>query len=318
MSSTKYKRFNPLKNKVVYISLNTRALGDTLAWFPYIEEFRLKHGCFVRCLFKNSEFIDLFKNNYPSIEFLGKEYIGGNKKEKLDYFKLPLEAHNSIAYNVGFNWNDVRKQIPLQKVASDTLGLIYKERRPKIVYDKLPPPVDGKYVCIAVHSTGGQLKYWNYPSGWEIVVRHLRHKGYKVLVIDLNEEQNYDGYENIIPSNAMNRTGRIPLKVRASDLHNCSFFIGTGSGLAWLAWAVGKPVIMVHGMTEDWYEFQNKCVHVQNKEVCHGCWHNHKLDLRDWSACPEHRATERMFECTKMITPPMVFKAINKVENEYL
>ena len=116
----------------------------------------------------------------------------------------------------------------------------------------------------------------------------------------------------------MNRTGRIHLKVRASDLYNCSFFIGTGSGLAWLAWAVGKPVIMIHGMTEDWYEFQNKCVHVQNKEVCHGCWHNHKLDLRDWSACPEHRATERMFECTKKITPPMVFKAIDKVEKEYL
>ena len=48
--------------------------------------------------------------------------------------------------------------------------------------DKLPPPVDDKYVCIAVHSTGGQLKYWNYPNGWEIVVRHLRHKGYKVML----------------------------------------------------------------------------------------------------------------------------------------
>ena len=109
MSSKKYKTFNPIKNKVVYISLNTRALGDTLAWFPYVEECRLKYGCFVRCLFKNSEYIELFKNNYPSIEFLDKEYLGGNKKEKLDYFKLPLEAHNSVSYNIGFNWNDVTK-----------------------------------------------------------------------------------------------------------------------------------------------------------------------------------------------------------------
>ena len=126
--------------------------------------------------------------------------------------------NNSISYNIGFNWDDVRKQIPLQKVASDILGLPYQERRPRIVYDRIEPPVLDKYVCIAVHSTGGQLKYWNYSKGWEIVVKYLRHKGYKVLAIDLNEEQNYDGYENIIPSNAMNRTGRIPLKVRASHL----------------------------------------------------------------------------------------------------
>ena len=69
MSSKNYKTYNPIKNKVVYVSLNTRALGDTLAWFPYVEEFRIKHGCFVRCLFKNSEYISLFKDNYPSIEF---------------------------------------------------------------------------------------------------------------------------------------------------------------------------------------------------------------------------------------------------------
>jgi autotransporter strand-loop-strand O-heptosyltransferase len=32
-------------NKRVYIALSSKALGDTLAWFPYFEEFQKVHNC---------------------------------------------------------------------------------------------------------------------------------------------------------------------------------------------------------------------------------------------------------------------------------
>ena len=37
------------KGKRVYIHLDSSALGDTLAWFPYVDEFRKKHDCHVIC-----------------------------------------------------------------------------------------------------------------------------------------------------------------------------------------------------------------------------------------------------------------------------
>ena len=85
--------------------------------------------------------------------------------------------------------------------------------------------------------------------------------------------------------------------------------------MSWLAWAVNKWVIMIHGMTKPWFEFQHKCIHVHNDKVCNGCWHRDEtLNLKgDWSVCPDHKGTDREFECSKEIDPPMVFSAIDKV-----
>ena len=35
-------------NKRVYIALDSKALGDTLAWFPYVEEFGKIHNCKIK------------------------------------------------------------------------------------------------------------------------------------------------------------------------------------------------------------------------------------------------------------------------------
>ena len=100
-----------------------------------------------------------------------------------------------------------------------------------------------------------------------------------------------------------------------SNIKHSEFFIGLGSGLSWLSWALNKWVIMIHGFTKPWYEFQDKCVHVHNDKVCTGCWHvDYVLNLKeDWEMCPEHKGTDRHFECSKEIDPPMVFGAIDKV-----
>jgi hypothetical protein len=35
--------------------------------------------------------------------------------------------------------------------------------------------------------------------------------------------------------------------------------------------------------------------------------------ISGWNVCPDHKGTEREFECSKEIDPPMVFSAIDKV-----
>jgi autotransporter strand-loop-strand O-heptosyltransferase len=37
------------KGRRIYIHLDSGAIGDTLAWFPYLEEFRKKHDCQLVC-----------------------------------------------------------------------------------------------------------------------------------------------------------------------------------------------------------------------------------------------------------------------------
>ena len=55
------------ENKRIYVALDSKALGDSLAWFPYVEEFRKKHKCkMIVSTFMN----DMFKEQYPEIEFV--------------------------------------------------------------------------------------------------------------------------------------------------------------------------------------------------------------------------------------------------------
>ncbi len=139
-----------LQDKRVYIALDSKSLGDTLAWIPYVEEFRKKHSCKVIC---STFWNDMFISEYPEIEFT----------------KPGDTVHNLIAmYVIGLfytgNQFDTNKHpinpitVSLQQIASDILGLSHKEVRPKIKQ----PTVDNtesKLVTIATHSTA-QSKYW--------------------------------------------------------------------------------------------------------------------------------------------------------------
>ena len=73
---------------------------------------------------------------------------------------------------------------------------------------------------------------------------------------------------------------------------------------------------MIHGMTKPFFEFQHNCIHVHNSDVCNGCWHRDEtLNLKgDWNICPDHKGTNRMFECSKNITPEKVYDAIEEVK----
>ena len=51
----------------VFVAIESSALGDSLAWFPHILEFKEKNRCkVIVCTFKN----DLYRDLYPELEFV--------------------------------------------------------------------------------------------------------------------------------------------------------------------------------------------------------------------------------------------------------
>jgi autotransporter strand-loop-strand O-heptosyltransferase len=297
-------KFNA-KDKRVYIHFASKALGDTIAWFPFAEEFRKKHQCeLIVSTFHN----DMFEENYPNIKFItpGEEqfdlyamYEVGwhyNEDEKIDYNK---------------NISDFRKH-GLQRCSSEILGVNQSEIKPKLTFKNTGSTIEGKYVVIAPHGSA-HAKYWNYKGGWQAVVDYLNSKGYKVVMItqELLGDKWHDSKLGGTLTGVIDKTGDYPLSERANDLLNAKAFIGIGSGLSWVAWALKTPVVMISGFSEAYSEFKD-CERISSpKNKCSGCFNRVRLDAGDWEWCPDHKGTDRMFECTKSIKPDIVIAAIN-------
>lgn len=292
--------FNP-EGKRFLISFESKSLGDTLAWFPYVDKFQREKKCEIIC----STFINkLLINQYPNIQFVepgstvddlyGLYYLGiFYDKDEIDYSKHP---------------SDPRKE-PLAKIASDIFGFEeYEEIVPKIQMFKENEISKIKQVAIAIHSTA-QSKYWNNPKGWQQVVDYLNDKGYTVRLLS-QEEDGYMGNPN--PKGVkQHRKGPITNVIKV--LQESELFIGISGGLSWLAWAVGTPAILISGLSERTLEPINGIHRVINENVCHGCWSKFKFDPGNWNWCPEHQGTPREFECSKSITPEMVIKEIDDI-----
>lgn len=287
-----------LYGKKILVSIDSSSLGDTLAWLPVINKMRDK--------FNADMFVSTFWNHlvvhfFPNLRFVNPGYRDPN-----------------MAATIGVGWyeeadSNLHKRDPrsisLQQVAGDILGIPVEE-------DILPPqlpvtvlssnrPIEKKYVCLAMESTANS-KHWHYPGGWQKIVDILKERGYEVVVIQ-SQECNLSG--------VINKSGEIDIMDRAIDLHHCDFFIGIGSGLSWLAWALQKPVVMISGFSMPFCEFSSKNYRVINTNVCHGCFNDtrHKFDRGDWNWCPRLKNTERMFECSTKITPDQVIQKVNEL-----
>ena len=295
-------KFN-LKNKKVLVEYESFSLGDQLAWMPIIEQFRKKHECdlYVKLPLKN-----IFESKYPEIKFVN------NNKYVSDVFatyKLGFYVDENGTNNDRCK-SDPRKQ-PLQKIASDYLGLPYEPELPLIDFKVKERPLKKRYVTIATQSTC-QAKYWNNKGGWEKVVEYLKSKNFEVICIDKHKVfGNGKDCVNNMPSNALDYTGDKPLEDRMNQIYHSEFFIGLPSGLSWLAWAVKKPVVLISGFSYPYTEFETP-YRVQNHSVCTGCWNDSLFDKGDWKWCPKSDKREE-FECTKQITPKMVIDVIDQL-----
>ena len=231
---------------------------------------------------------------------------------------MKFVSHNEIvdhyaSYKIGWfgDWTDKNlnpddpREIPLQQTASGILGLEHQEIRPRLDKKDRPRNIEEKYICISIASTAG-LKHWQNESGWQQTVDYLNELGYKVVVV----QKEFLGWMDTPSLKNVIHPQAASLDEAASWVQHCEFFIGLGSGVSWLAWALNKKVILISGFSKEFAEFETP-YRVQNLEVCNGCWNdaNHKFDKGDWNWCPK----DKNFECSKSITFEMVKEKIDQI-----
>ena len=279
------QRFNP-SGKRVFVALESKSIGDTLAWFPQVERFRKKWRCEVVCsTFWNEEFYE----NYPDIQLVPPGSIVEN-----------LYA----MFTVGWYWDGEGpsmqhhprdfKTLPLAQTCSDILGMEYIQTKAILTVNEITKK---KRVGIGLHSTA-QTKYWNNPTGWQEVTNFFKKMGYEVLVLS-NEGDGYMG-NNYPEGTESLQPGEFESLKEA--MMSCEIFIGIGSGLSWLAWTLGIPTVLISGFSRPESEFEgDDVIRIFNENVCNGCYNRYKFNAGDWNWCPDHSGTERQFECTKSI-----------------
>lgn len=293
-------------DREILVQFPVGTLGDPIGWFPYAVKFQEQHKCRLTCGM-GGHIISLFRAAYPQIRFLPHEEI---KTER--YY---------ATYSLGLFFDDKQlvyqpcdfRHVGLHRTAGYILGVDPTEIAPRIVLDDETRPIPDPYVCIAVQSTT-QSKYWNNPVGWREIVAFLKQSGYRVICIDQRATHGQGLIWNHIPNGAEDETGERSLQERARWLKHADFFIGLSSGLSWLSWVVGTPVVMISGFTHPTNEF-NTPYRVINYHACNSCWNDpaHRFDHKDYFYCPRHKDTPRQFECTRLITVDQVKATIQRI-----
>lgn len=110
-----------ITGKRALIVFDSCALGDTIAWIPYVEEFRKKYECKITlaCFWD-----ELFSSKYPEITFIP--------------INSPIPMDTYVQYIINWQAGDLQhnpvdvRTLPLQQVATNVLGLEYVEMRPEI------------------------------------------------------------------------------------------------------------------------------------------------------------------------------------------
>lgn len=293
-----------LKDRDVLISFPVGTLGDIIAWFHSAEVFRQKHACRLECVLAK-ELIPLFREQYPEIELTSPE----EKRRFTPYatFRIGLFFKgNTTCQPVDFRY------VGFHHNAAYILGILPQEHPPRLNLNA-PRQIAEPYVCIGVQSTT-QAKHWNNGTGWTEVVTRLKELGYRVLCIDRQAHGGEGFVWNHIPWGAEDYTGNIPLQKRVDLLRHASFFVGLSSGLSWLAWASGTPVVLISGFSLPASEFPTPW-RVFNPHGCNGCWDDTTVDFdhKDFFWCPRHKGTERQYECSRLITGRQVIGVIDKL-----
>ena len=282
-----------LTNKTVLISIESKSVGDTIAWAPYAIELAKEKSCKVVLSTFHNEWFENFET-YNHIEFIKPgQSVNCDVIYRVGWFRD--ENNGWKNFNLHPNQPNL---IPLQKTATDILGLNFKEVNYGLNIKVKPRNIESKYVVFGPQSTAG-CKEWPIEH-WVFLTNLFKDSGYKVVILSLQE---YNIHETI---NYNNRDW--------NEVFNCLYhadlFIGLSSGLSWVNWALNKKTIMIGGFSETNHEFTNNCIRVTN-DVCIKCWNDPVLvfDSGDWDWCPVYKGTERQHICQKSITPLQVFNS---------
>lgn len=294
------------RGRNIMIQLPRGAVGDTLAWFPYAARFAEQHGANVTVMMRE-DIAELYRDSHPHMSLEDPPADTAYPVEKFYATYYP-----GLYYGDDDNSWQPRdfRQTGLHRNIGYLLGVDPETPPPPLGVPDDGPPIEGPYVCIATLSTM-QAKHWNNPGAWMEVVRYLKASGYRVIDIDRDRISGSGIVWNTIPNGAEDETGARPLAERVRWLRHCSFFIGLSSGLSWLAYACGTPVMMISGFTNPDNEFRTEA-RVWNPIPCNSCWHDSRLrfDTSNYLWCPRHENTPRQFECSRHIGVAQVISAL--------
>jgi len=284
-----------LDNKRVLICLESKSIGDTIAWAPYAVDFAKKHNCkVIFSTFHNNWFKGL--ETYKNIEFIEP----GQSTECYAVYRIGWMKGDSGKWDKFDCYPNHPNSQPLQKTASDILGLEFKELNYGINFIPKSKSTKADYIVIAPESTAG-CKEWPYDS-WVTLSRMLREIGYTVVTLT-SKPYNIKGNLNI-HGKTLNESMDI--------LYNAKFLIGLSSGLSWINWALGKQTVMISGFTQKDHEFQSNNIRIQNEHACNSCWNNinFTFDPGNWDWCPIWEGTDKQHICEKSISPINVFSLL--------
>jgi autotransporter strand-loop-strand O-heptosyltransferase len=284
-----------LNNKRVLISMESKSIGDTIAWAPYVIEFAKKHNCkIIFSSFHNSFFSGL--EQYKNVEFIEPgQFTNCDTIYRLGWFRGEDNKWDKFEM-----YPNTLNLIPLQQTATDILGLEYKELNNGLNYTPSLNQETKKYVVFAPNATSG-CKEWTY-NNWVSLSKLIKDLGYEVITLTQNPYY-IDGVKNIWGetwNNVMNY------------LYYAEAFIGLGSGLSWLNWALGKHTYMINGFAKEGHEFTSNVTRIFNSNVCIFCWNDEvfTFDAGDWDWCPVYQGTSKQHICQKSITPLQVFNEL--------
>jgi len=290
----------------VLVQFPVGTLGDTLGWFPYAVKFQEQHECKLSCAMAEP-LIPLFAKAYPQIRFLTHEEV--------------VAEQFYATYSIGLFFDDEARVhqpcdfrlVGLHRTAGYILGVDPTEVPARIAIEDDRRPIAEPYVCIAAQSST-HSKHWTNPHGWLELIAFLKNCGYRVVCIDQKPVHGTGIVWNYIPHGVEDQTGDRPLLERARWIKHADFFIGLSSGLSWLAWAVGTPVVLISGFTHPTNEFHTP-YRVINYHACNSCWNDVRVrfDHKDFLWCPRHAGTPRQFECTRLITAEAVKDVIRRI-----
>jgi autotransporter strand-loop-strand O-heptosyltransferase len=291
----KFRHKLHLEGQTVLISLGSKALGDTIAWMPYVEEFRKKHKCEVHC---SSWWNQIF--DYPEIHFTKP----GDTIENV-YASYDVGCFDKQPDKNPEDW----RTIPLQQVAADILGIEYEPIRAKLkvfgIRGSEPTSDDPlgqrRYICFSEFSTM-QNKFWNRPGAWQEVIDYLVGEGYECISVSSEKST----LKKIISHNGQ------PIEQTIADISGAEFYVGLNHGPAWIAYALGIPVIMITGVSEPIVDMPTP--YRVAIDVCRpGCFSDPSIPIeRSWDWCPR----KKDYACTREITPEMVISTINQIRKE--
>ena len=289
-----------LTKKLVKITFDSKSVGDTLAWAPQILEFQKKHKCkVIASTFHNEWFKNL--EEYKNITFINPDIpIVTYAQYKIGWFKKDGK------WDANEKTHTQPNTVPLIQTITNILDLPYKEINKGIDFIPGKRPIKGKYICIGPRSTAG-LKEWPH-SNWRGLAKRLSKKGYKVVNLS---------YEGFVGTNIINKQ-KLSWEKTFNYLHHADLFIGLGSGLSWVNWALNKKTVMINNFIPLGFEFTKKLTKIENTSVCNNCWvkKDYIFDAGDWDWCPENKGTKDQHICHKSITVDQVYsKVLNLLDD---